>query len=742
VGSGGVPTGDVDFEGAAAVLGADGSLLVSWRPAQRAVTGYEVFLAPDGSAIDFGSPFATAGPGATSTTLVSLPNGIPHQVAVRAIFLAPPADENEVVLFGIPNPVRFVNRRSTAGVAAGGLTPESAFPDLPSAFAATGGGANFWVASGDYEGGVAVPLLSGLYGGFDDAFDPALRNPSLRVTAIESPASLALFVGAGAVVAVDGLVLEGVSGVGIAVVDSTAFVSNCTVSGFSSDGVHVSGSVSGSLPARASLRRCRIEGNGAEGIDLAGFFELTVGESIVSGNGNEGIEAGDFAPPAGESALVDVVRSVFEGNGDDGIDLDLGVADPFLPGSSNGARPRVRLFGNRVNGNGERGILLDLDFLPGDGILASALVATNELRGNAFEGIRLDCDAPALFVLRGNRVTANPGGGIRLVGDASDPAATVYSLNDFVGGNDDDGFAADALAASVLVANGAMLGNRLAGVSAALALPVLTSSILVANGDDLEGVDASYSLVSDGDPGLGNLQGDPLFVEAPAAWDFVVAPQGPGAVDVLDSSAFVQGDAIEIGDDGVRRVTKSVFGSRVRFTPSLDGPASPGAPVWNHLASTAVEEDFGLLPGSPAIDAGHPLLPDLGGSPGDLGPAGGPFAAAPGLDPEAPPLPFPFAVRSISPASGSVQPSLASLSIAFTDDVDPVTLGPGTLLVVDPAGIVPGGMVAVGSSVLFVPAVPLAPPSTVQVAVTTGLRSLDGRPLFHPFLARITLAAP
>jgi len=740
VGSGGVPTGDVDFEGAAAAVGTDGSLVVSWRPALRAVTGYAIFVAADGTALDYGAPLVVAGPAETSRTIVFLPNGVAHQVAVRALFLAPPADENEAVLFGLPNPIRFVDRRSSAGVAAAGLTPETAFPDLPEAFAATGGSANFWVTGGTYEGGLAVPTGSGIYGGFDETFDLDARDPGLLRTTIASPGSLDLFVGGGATIALDGIVLEGASGVGLAVVDSTAFVSNSTVSGFSSDGVHVSGSVGGSLPARASLRRCRIEGNGAEGLDLTGFFEVTVGESIVSGNGNEGIEADDIAPPASESGFVDVVRCVVEGNGDDGIDLDFGPADPFTPGSSNAARPRARISGNRIVGNGERGIILDVDFLPPDGILATALVSGNEIRGNALEGIRLDLDAPALFVLRGNRVTGNHDGGVRVVGDPSDPAATIFFLGDLVAGNDGDGLHFEAVSASVLVASAAVLGNGFAGAAATGAPPVVTSCVLDANGDDLAGVGATFSLVSDGDFGLGNLQGDPLFVEAPVTYDFALGANGTAAVDVGDPASFVQGDRIEIGDDGIPRQVKSVFGSRIKFAPSLAQPAILGAPVWNHLASTSVLEDLALLPGSPAIDAGHPLLPDMDGSPGDLGPSGGPLGAPPGLDPAAAPVPFPFAVRSISPASGSVQTSLGLIAVTFTDDVDPATVGPGTFLVVADSGIVDGGYAVAGSTVLFAPSSAPAPPTTIQVAITGGVQALDGRPLFHPFLARFDLA--
>ena len=63
-----------------------------------------------------------------------------------------------------------------------------------------------------------------------------------------------------------------------------------------------------------------------------------------------------------------------------------------------------------------------------------------------------------------------------------------------------------------------------------------------------------------------------------------------------------------------------------------------GAPSTNHVEADPLlaawtadgdcsNDDWTLLPGSPARDAGNPAWPDLDGTPNDIGVTGGPLAA-------------------------------------------------------------------------------------------------------------------
>ncbi len=77
------------------------------------------------------------------------------------------------------------------------------------------------------------------------------------------------------------------------------------------------------------------------------------------------------------------------------------------------------------------------------------------------------------------------------------------------------------------IINNTIAANTGIGIGSSSLSPVVIANCIVwDNGDDLDGVTATYSDISDGDPGEGNISQDPLFVN-PGAMDFHIRPGSP-----------------------------------------------------------------------------------------------------------------------------------------------------------------------------------------------------------------------
>jgi hypothetical protein len=80
-----------------------------------------------------------------------------------------------------------------------------------------------------------------------------------------------------------------------------------------------------------------------------------------------------------------------------------------------------------------------------------------------------------------------------------------------------------------------VVGNSPQGIVHSYCPPIVINCILWGNGDDLHDCTATYSNISDGDPGEGNISLDPLFVDAPN--DDYHLTAGSPVIDAGDNNA-------------------------------------------------------------------------------------------------------------------------------------------------------------------------------------------------------------
>jgi len=244
-------------------------------------------------------------------------------------------------------------------------------------------------------------------------------------------------------------------------------------------------------------------------------------------------------------------------------------------------------------------------------------------------GVWVRYDLPAEYegTIRNNIIAQNALDGIRIAADGFDWYPT--STHPYPGSG----------TISTQIVNNNVTGNAGAGILRDLDVggvgaPTIRNSILYDNNDDLVSAAATYSDVSDADPGTGNLSVDPGFLHAPDFVDFSVDYGDEDSLVVADSGVYQVGDVIEINADDVAREVTSIPGpADVAFSPAMDYPTSPGTAVADWGASSDVIDDYRLDPGSDLSDAGDPdpayndaQPPGQGGPRNDMGAYGGPDA--------------------------------------------------------------------------------------------------------------------
>ncbi|UCD84974.1 MAG: chitobiase/beta-hexosaminidase C-terminal domain-containing protein [Deltaproteobacteria bacterium] len=135
----------------------------------------------------------------------------------------------------------------------------------------------------------------------------------------------------------------------------------------------------------------------------------------------------------------------------------------------------------------------------------------------------------------------------------------------------------------------------------------------------------TYSDIEDGVwTGTGNINEDPLFVNAPIMCDIITTANGATTHIMVANTTYTIDDIIEIGNDSVTRTVTSVTVisatvTTLTFTPSLTSPPAAGTLVENWgPGATGLDEDFHLsqppdqVPTSPCVNAGSGLADDLG----------------------------------------------------------------------------------------------------------------------------------
>lgn len=721
---------------------------VEWTPIAASGGGasadysYSLYVGFDGDEPDFAAPpLSTSSPAAASGELVGLPSGRRVRVAVRAVPLADPLatpDRNEAALDGVVAPPLYVDLAAAPG--GDGSAPDRAFRAInDGVVAALGlvGGANLLVAQGSYVEEVALLGAIHVWGGYPSGFVGA-RDPALHATRVTPGAGAAvglrLFASESPTI-VDGLTFDGGGSVpvGIDVRNADLCLANVQVLQFAGEGLACN---SRQRISRLRLHRVALAGHGAEGLQATGAFRASFAQSSFSANGHEGIEFDDLSVETNDRSTLRVWRCAISGNVEDGVDAEFDELDPLSGSSSQGGTIDVAIEECVVERNGACGVLLDVDYDAGDGVLAQVLLRDNVVRANGGRGIELDGDQHALYVLVGNRTAANRLGGVRAGSDALDGGRATYLIAnhaDFGAGG--AGFelfgGADALFSHVAISGAA--GRSLDGNGPAR---FVNGAIWGAAAP----IDATVeqSFLADGGGGAGCFAGPVAFERAPSRSFFLAAVGGIDRLPLPAGAALVAGETIEIDDDGVARSVTSVTSGEARFAPALAAPPAAGSFV-AVFAGTSVAESFALPLGSSWIDRGDALERDLDGSATDVGVLGGRLAAFAASEAGGY---LPLLVERLEPAMGSADVAPVALAVRFTKPLDGASVD-ATSFAVTAAGLaVPGSLSVAGATVTFTPTVPFtAGPLVIALGAALAADPTEGGDLLAlPF--RFTVVVP
>ncbi len=625
------------FGGVSGVVSGDGRVDVAWRPAEDdedapEAIAYRVYIAAGPGDQDFAAPAVVTAPGVTSAAIDGLPNGAAVYLVARAVDSEGNEDQNRVEWVGVPNPVRYIDAEST-GSPANGLTPASAYRTIGQAVGASIalGGVNFHLRQGLYLENVVLFPGMFLHGGFDGSFSVAGRDPQLHISQITVPDTT---LDVDAVTILPGSILTGIDGVeldGAGVADNGVFaadafvrISNCGIRNATSQGITLRSDVAEGSLLEGSVRGCAIVDNGAEGISLSALTDLVIDDNRITENVNEGIEGQWVFGAAGIDTRIEVTRNLIQGNGDEGIDLDLAEVSEADSTASQGARVRIVVRNNDVAENGLDGVRLDLDFETDDGIDCRARIEDNRIRANGGPGCSIDGDAAAALRIARNAITANRGAGVAGTGVADGPV--VHLLHSRLLGN--RRAAVEWTGHGVIEVRQCVLRSNGGGSIAADAAHVDLSGCAVI-GHELPGnADrVRYSILSGALPGATLGEGlsfaNPGFELHPEQVLVVPADGGGDSVPVPDASLWRTADIAELRDDGVPREVTAVFFDRIAVRPAPERSARAGDSLFRFLPESIVTESEFLRPVSGARDAGDPVESDRDGSRTDIGPAGG-----------------------------------------------------------------------------------------------------------------------
>ena len=658
------------FAGLGGLLAGDGFVRLDWEPATDDKTGqdqigYAIFESTISGEYDFSTPKVITAPGATSIEFTNLINGQVLFYVVRAIDTDGNTDPNEAEWAATPNPVRYV--RNDAAPGGDGLTPETAFNELATAFGSTGpfGPANVWVASGIHAFNAFTPVWPGraLYGGFSSSFDIATRDnvnnvidengefapanettirpaltsdfPILRAiqpfsaSTVHNPTDLVVIDGVSltsSAVVIGGQV-EFPIPTGVLVDDVFARVTNCRFFDLASKGVDLQSDFLNGVRLDATVRGCTIQSVGGEGIFIDAHPDIVIDNNVIQNTGTEGIEAQWIHASGDSSARIEITRNRISNPGDEGIDLDFAEEDIFDPLDSAGARIRAFLRNNRVENAALQGIQLDLDFQNSDQLDVRIRVEDNEVRNSGLEGILIDGDARGSFRLARNDISANGGAGVRLTGSLGGPYARL--LNNRIIGNGSGIEASGAIA--IEVRHQILRANQGPAISVDRAVATVVNSLLMENGAVSNPTSITYSLVTDepmpANAGTGVDPLDPQLSQHPRAYSFASGVGTGGTIPLPSTSGIFLGDTVEVRNDGVARSVVAIGANSIAVNPPTVVALGDLIALWGitdpKVGNAAVIEQEGLLVTSPAIDTGDALEKDRDGTPSDISPIGG-----------------------------------------------------------------------------------------------------------------------
>ena len=595
------------------------------------------------------------------------------------------------VMSAKPGTIFYVDAASTA-VNPTGSTPATAFPTLidavlvASSLGGIGLAANVWVAGGTYAD-IAVPLNPGVhvYGSFDPAFDLALRNPlsSANRSILRAQAGKAVveLVGGDPGAILDGFEIDGQGATfGVDIDSSPARLSALEIHDCTGRGIRVR-SLSTTSNYRVMVARCSVLRSGAEGLSLQGAFKLEVEDSRFSASALEGLDLDDLVAPDGVTAGLSVRHSTFFGNGEEGLDCDLGP--PPVAGA--GSSYSVAVEGSRFDRNGWKspatplsGLKVDIDFEGFSGWSADILVRGCTARANRGHGVSLDLDSTSTTFVHRLLSVANGGDGL-LVASESAPALALVSTSVLdgnlgaglrVAGGQTGGNVPVVLSHSVLAGNraGGLLSELVESSAASSAAWLQSAPWSGAGGVRQRGV------VAGADPL------DPVFALAPVDYREVTGFDGT-LLTLDDASTLVIGDLVEVADDSAKRFVAGFSGPDTVLVDAVPTSLEVPALLARFETGTDVIEDWSLAPGSIALAAG---MPPPGGPAPDAGVFGAPLGGLPGDEGAVPP-PL-FRVGATTPPTTVALASGDDIAVSFVGGtLDSLTI-PGNVQVRNAAG--------------------------------------------------------
>ncbi|MFO0983665.1 MAG: hypothetical protein U1E76_18370 [Planctomycetota bacterium] len=733
------------FLGIDSALAMAGGATLLWTPVKDAGgapagdVSYLVYTATAAESFDFATPAMQTAAGASSAVLSGLPDGVATYVLVRATSAAANfvADFNWNVLPVIPGPVVYVDW-SQAGSPGDGSAPDHALGSITDGItrARGAGGGNVWIRSGDYVESLVLPGSVSLFGGFDAGFDALTRSrvahPTRLLSSAASKTALDI-VTPNTKQVVDGLVLAGqydngspAAQQGLQAKDASVAMVDTLVDNFRSDGVHFEMT---QAAGELFLHRCEITRNGAQGIDHFGPARISVVRTRILANQNEGLQA-DALSAFPQSLSYIVLRSCnVSANRDDGVNIKYNELDRSIGRTSLGATERVLVESCFISGNLNYGVQLDVDFDADDEIDASGWVRGSILERNGLDGVRIDGDQPASFLVEGSKLTGNSHNGYQQNGDSANLVCAV--VNCALLGNGAGG-ATGAKSAGVVAAFSVIAGNHEAGLQGVALGSRLYSSVALQNNPDLAGARAFYSLVEETPRRRG-----PDHRRWRSRHSRSCSRSRRTAARTTASRPISRraspGDVLEIADDGVKREVSDVAAGIVIFAPPFSASLTLTTAVFLQ-DERKVTEDFLAATGSALVDR----LPARGRSPA-----------------RAPTRVFSAArVRARARARGAVElpwtpdcvawPAAARLSplestgafsdlrMRFSTPVDARTVSADSFRVARNGVPVDGSLTVDDREVIFTPSHG-SKPGTYRIGIGPGIAGKDGQDLVVAF---------
>ena len=663
------------FDGVTDALQEENSVCLIWTPAVDDVDSqqdlcYNVYLSETSGGQDFSEATVTSAAGAGEACVTGLYYAGYRFFVVRAVDTSGNEDDNTVEVKASPRPARFTLQDAGGS----GLEPTDPAGTIQENIDDIGPHCNgvVFVATGTYPENVVLREGIELRGGYAPDFTQrdSLAYPSIVEGSGEVDASIIRAVNG---TIIDGFTIRGAvgSGSGVDAVNASPVISGNVITDNNRSGIYF-----GAIPEEAGgsgeASNPVIEGN------------------LITGNGNLPCQYQEkyrnglhyiryyFEPCGGiygynlrGATIAEIRNNIIADNTGHGVSIDVGYT----------RTAEVNLGGNWIEDNAGHGVKAQVrgfNTYYGDnpGVLGG-MIEGNQIRNNR-DGIHHAGEQRSEFqpVIARNRILANRGHGIYgsvtgFIGEINIFGHWVhYHLpsvyegtirNNIIAQNALDGvlLSADGFdwypysthphpssgTIGTEIINNDVVVNAGSGIRRHVDVggsgsPVVMNSVLVDNGDDLTGVAATYSDVSDGDSGTGNLAVIPQFLHVPGLVDFTLAVGAQDCLVVADSVLYTVGQTIEISGDGQpREVISTPSTTEVEFSPGLGYPTEADMAVALWGWETDVDEDYSLAPASPLIDAGNPdpayddqQPPGQGDPRNDMGAYGGPHAGTVGPD--------------------------------------------------------------------------------------------------------------